>query len=47
LRRDWGAGDVYATHFGRRYFHGHTIAETGPPDLVVNLTAYETGDRVA
>jgi predicted acylesterase/phospholipase RssA len=47
VRRDWGSGDVYATHFGRRYFHDHTIAETGPPDLVVNVTDYDTGDRVA
>ena len=47
VRRDWGSGDVYVTHFGRRYFHDHTLEQTGPPDLVVNLTAYETGERVA
>lgn len=42
----WGSGDVYADHFRRRYFHAVTLAGTGPPELVVNVTDYSTGARL-
>jgi predicted acylesterase/phospholipase RssA len=43
----WGSGDTYWLHFYLTYFHNHTLGDTGPPDLIVNATHYERGQRVA
>ncbi|MBI2525891.1 MAG: patatin-like phospholipase family protein [Candidatus Rokubacteria bacterium] len=42
-----GSGDTYARHFDDVYFRGRTLAQTGPPTLIVNTTAYRDGARVA
>ena len=43
----WSSGDTYRSHFALTYFHNHTLDDTGPPDLIVNTTHYERGQRVA
>ena len=43
----WSSGDTYWLHFYLTYFHNHTLGETGPPDLIVNTTDYERGQRKA
>ena len=43
----YGSGDTYAGHFDRVYFHGATLAATGPPVLILNTTRYADGTRVA
>jgi hypothetical protein len=43
----WSSGDTYWLHFYLTFFHYHTLADTGPPDLIVNTTHYRRGQRVA
>jgi hypothetical protein len=45
LLTPWGSGDTYWLHFYLTYFHHHTLADTGPPDLIVNATHYQAGRR--
>jgi hypothetical protein len=43
----YGSGDTYANHFDRVFFRERTLAETGPPTLIVNTTRYRDGQRRA
>lgn len=45
LLTPWSSGDTYWLHFYLTYFHHHTLADTGPPDLIVNATHYQEGRR--
>jgi len=43
----YGSGDTYANHFERAHFPGRTLADTGPPTLIINATRYREGTRRA
>lgn len=42
----YGTGDTFAFHLASRFFGGATLADVTTRTLLINLTAYETGDRV-
>jgi predicted acylesterase/phospholipase RssA len=41
----YGSGDTYANHFDRVFYQSRTLAQTGPPLLIVNATRYSDGTR--
>src|SRR5205823_2873948 len=39
----WGTGEIYAQHLDRLLYHGRLLSDSGPPELIVNVTNYVEG----